>query len=90
MPMAIDEEALNSPNLKVLDIHHPPMKAIPHEEFPRAVYLHPVDKTKEHRAKLVVGKRELEAALKQGYKLNPHVPEAAPDPQLEAGEFEVA
>jgi len=49
MPQAIDQEALDSPNLKILDINKPPSKSIPYEEFPRMVFLHPKDKTKEHR-----------------------------------------
>lgn len=89
MPFEIDSEALDSPNLKVLDIQHPPTKSIPHMEFPRMIYLHPVDKTKEHRTKIVHSKTELEAATKQGWKLAAHVPEAPPDAEIEAGEFEI-
>lgn len=90
MPMAIDEEALNSPNLKILDISKPPMKSIPHADFPKMVYLHPVDKTKEHRAKIVASKSEQDSALEQGYKLKAHVPVAPPDAAIENGEFETA
>lgn len=80
MPYAIDEERLNSPNNKVMDINQPPMKSIPHEKFPKAIYLHPKDKTKEHKSKIVKNDAELEAAMKQGWKLNPHVPQ---EPELE-------
>lgn len=90
MPFAVDQEALNSPSLKILDIHHPPMKSIPHEEFPKMVYLHPKDKTKEHLTKIVADKKELDAVVKQGWKLKAHVPEAPPDPILQTHEFEVA
>jgi len=89
MPYAIDQEALDSPNMKVMDIHHPPMKSIPHEEFPKMVYLHPVDKTKEHRVKIVANKKELEAATKHGWRMDAHVPIAPPDAEIEAGEFEM-
>lgn len=76
MPFAIDQEALDSPNLKILDINKPPTKNIAHQPFPAMVYLHPKDKTKEHRIKVVEGSEELEAAEKQGYKTKPHIPEA--------------
>lgn len=88
MPFAIDQEALESPNLKIMDINKPPMKSIPHEKFPKAIYLHPKDKTKEHKAKIVQNEKELDAAMKQGYKLKPHVPQISVEPEIESGEYE--
>jgi hypothetical protein len=88
MPFAIDQEALESPNMKVLDINKPPTKNIPHQAFPKAVYLHPKDKTQAHRAKVVESQIELEDAQKQGWRTNPHIPVAAPDAELANFEYE--
>lgn len=88
MPYAIDEERLNDPGLKVLDIQAPPMKAIPHQEYPKMVYLHPKDKSKEHLAKVVGSPEELELATAKGYRLQPHIPVVSDEPELESGEFE--
>jgi hypothetical protein len=74
MPFEIDQEALDSPSLKILDINKPPVKSIPYEAYPKMVYLHPKDKSKEHRGKVVRDADELEAAVAQGYKLKPHIP----------------
>lgn len=74
MPYQIDQEALDSPNMKILDINHPPTKIIPHMPYPKMVYLHPKDKTKEHRFKIVETPDELDAAEKQGWKTQPHIP----------------
>lgn len=79
MPFQIDQEALDSPSLKILDINKPPTKNMAHQEFPKMVYLHPKDKTKEHRIKIVDGTHDLDHAQKQGYKTTPHVPEAPPE-----------
>lgn len=59
MPFAIDEDKMQSKPtpgqdsqvLVALDPHHPPVKSIPHLEFPRAVYKHPLEPftTIEHR-----------------------------------------
>jgi len=76
MPHQIDQEALDSPSMKVLDINKPPTKNMPHLEFPKMVYLHPRDKTKEHRTKIVESPDEQEDAASQGWKLNPHIPVA--------------
>lgn len=73
MPRAIDEEAFSE--LKTLDINNPPTKNIPYERFPKAIYLYPKDKTKEHRSKTVHTPEELEVAEKEGWKLKPHTPE---------------
>ncbi len=88
MPFAIDQEALESPNMKVLDINKPPVKSISHQPYPKMVYLHPVDKTREHRFKTVANPQELDAATKEGWRIHPHVPTAAPDIEIERGDFE--
>lgn len=79
MPFAIDEEALASPNMQILDIGKPPVKQIPYADYPRMVYLHPSDKTKEHRTKIVQNKAELDAAQAKGWRKEPHIPQAAPE-----------
>lgn len=84
MPFQIDEEKMGG--LKMMDIANPPVKQIPHAEFPKCVYLHPKDKTREHKVKIVQDASELEAAKKQGYRVKPHVPEAPPAP--DANDFE--
>ncbi len=58
-PLAIDEDRMqgkpqpgqDSQVLVSLDPHHPPTKHIPHMDFPRVVYKHPVEsfRTIEHR-----------------------------------------
>lgn len=72
MPYAIDEEKFSE--LKVLDMNAPPTRSIPYEAFPKMVYLHPKDKTKEHRYKTVETPSELEAAQREGWKTIPHTP----------------
>lgn len=89
MPQAVDQEALDDPTRKILDINNPPLKHIAHQEYPRMVYLHPVDKTREHRTKIVHSADEFEAVKKQGWRSNPHIPIAPPDAEIEAGEFEI-
>jgi hypothetical protein len=48
MPFAIDEERFQQKpgedgagTLVSMDLHHPPVKSIPHAEFPKLVYKHP-------------------------------------------------
>ena len=89
MPFAIDEDKLNSPNMKIMDINLPPIKAIPHEKFPKMIYAHPKDKTQEHRTKIVQNDEELKSALKAGWKLKPHVQEFA-EPTLDPAEYDIA
>lgn len=74
MPRTIDEEALSSPNMQILDLGNPPTKAIPYAAFPKAIYLHPKDKSKQHRTKVVHSEEELEAAEEKGWKTKPHIP----------------
>lgn len=79
MPKAIDTDKLEDPSMKVLDINNPPTKNIAHQAFPKMVYLHPKDKTKEHKFSVVHSADELELHEKQGYKKNPHIPQAVPE-----------
>ena len=77
MPFAIDEAAINDSNLKVMDILNPPTKAIAFQEFPKMLYLHPKDKTQEHRTRVVQNVTEQEAALAQGWRIQPHIQQEA-------------
>ena len=77
MPFAIDEAAINDSNLKVMDILNPPTKAIAFQEFPKMLYLHPKDKTKEHRTRVVQNVTEQEAALAQGWRIQLHIQQEA-------------
>lgn len=54
MPFAVDDDKLQGKEegkLLTLDPAKPPVKAIPHQEYPRCVYKHPNEKfvTIEHR-----------------------------------------
>jgi hypothetical protein len=77
MPSAIDESKLN--DAKILDISTPPTKNIPYQPFPKMVYLHPKDKSKEHLTKIVNNHDELDAAIAVGYRAKPHIPSAPPE-----------
>jgi hypothetical protein len=81
MPFKIDEEKMSG--LKMMDIANPPIVQFGYEAFPKCVYLHPKDKTKEHKSKIVHDKAELDAATKQGWKTKPHIPEAPPAPDAD-------
>jgi len=72
MPNEIDTNELNSK--KVLDIAKPPTRNIPFQEYPKCIYLHPKDKTKEHLPKVVKNKQEEDEHLQKGYKLEAHIP----------------
>jgi hypothetical protein len=74
MPYEIDTDKLNDPSLQVLDIGKPPVRQMAHQPFPKMLYLHPKDKTKEHRTLIVHSDSELEAAQSKGWKTQPHVP----------------
>lgn len=78
MPFAIDEDQMNSPSLTMLDIGKPPVKSIEYQAYPKMVYLHPKDKTKEHMTRIVHGTDELASAEAEGWKTKPHIPEAPP------------
>lgn len=43
-------------------------------EFPKMVYLHPVDVTKGHTFAVVDNQEEQDAKLSEGYSREPHVP----------------
>lgn len=45
-------------------------------EYPKMVYLHPVDKTRTHKTKIVNNADEEAAAIAYGYRNDPHVPVA--------------
>lgn len=57
----------------------PPAK----QEFPKALYLHPVDKTQEHKSIVVQTPEEMDKSISDGYKVEPHVPETPVDEQFE-------
>lgn len=43
------------------------------QEFPKMLYLHPADKTKEHKYIVVKTQDEMDEAGKNGYQVEPHV-----------------
>jgi hypothetical protein len=79
MPYELDTEALDSPNMKVLDINKPPTKQAPHREFPKMLFMHPRDKSKEHLVKIAADEDEAVALEAKGWRTNPHVPVPAPE-----------
>lgn len=87
---AIDDEKMNDLKAgKSLDIAKPPVKQIPFAEYPKAIYLHPKDKSKDHRSIVVNNKEEEDAARGKGYRLQPHVP-VHPEPHVaDIEDFEV-
>ena len=56
-----------------------------HDEYPKIVYLHPVDKTQEHKYMVVNNPTEHADAEKNGYQAKPHIPVTAEDTAYEAG-----
>jgi hypothetical protein len=104
MPKTIDESVLSK--RMMLDMSAPqgsptglPVRDIPHEEYPRVIYKHPVEpfKTIEHRnakqevvreeivqaehlTRVVSDKKELESAMKDGWKKEPYLPQPLPNP----------
>lgn len=103
-PISIDEEKFASQ--ETLDLSKPqgtaqglPVKHIPHQEYPRAVYKHPRSpffveehrnvnhevvhrevKSTEHRVHVVHSKAEHEDKLADGWKNEPYIQVAPPDP----------
>ena len=77
MPFAIDQEKLDSPDMKMLDIANPPLKHIQHENYPKMLYLHPKDKSKDHLTRVVKNEAERDAAMAEGWRLTPHVATSA-------------
>ena len=53
------------------------------QEFPKMLYAHPVDKTKEHKFIVVNTLAESDDALSKGYKAEPHIPVPAPKDSYE-------
>lgn len=91
MPREIDQEKIEGSDLPTLDINNPPTKTMPYQAYPKIVYLHPKDKTKQHKHMVVRNDQEHDVAAKKGYKDNPHVPvEAAEDfsKDFEVSEYE--
>ena len=74
MPYEIDTDKINDPSLQILDIGKPPLRQMAMQHFPKMVYLHPRDKSKSHMTQIVQNEAQLDAAIKQGWKLKPHVP----------------
>lgn len=74
MPYEIDTDKLNDPSLQILDIGKPPVRQMQYQAYPKMVYLHPKDKTKQHRTKVVEDEAELDTAERQGWKAKPHIP----------------
>lgn len=47
---------------------------VPKQEFPKMLYLHPADKTQEHKFIIVNTEGEMDAATDKGYKVEPYIP----------------
>lgn len=91
MPRQINQEKMEGSDMPTLDIGNPPTMDMPHEAYPKIVYLHPKDKTKEHLYKVVRSEDEHDAAAKKGYKDKPHVPVPVEEDygkDFEVGEYE--
>jgi len=58
------------------------------QEYPKMLYLHPVDKTLEHKYVVVINEEEAKAAFDLGYKVEPHIPQLPPGKQFEGKEYE--
>lgn len=59
------------------------------QEYPKMLYAHPVDKTKEHKTLVVNSPEEKDDALAKGYKVEPHIP-ASEEDQFEETQYEAA
>lgn len=77
MPFAIDQEKLDSPDTKMLDVGKPPLKPIPHAAYPKMLFLHPKDKAKQHLTKIVQNDQERDAAISDGWRMTPHIPQVS-------------
>ena len=73
MPFVIDQEKMNDPSTVTMDIGKPPLKYMQHEEYPKMLYLHPKDKSKEHLTKIVHDADERDAAMNEGWRQTPHI-----------------
>lgn len=54
-----------------------------HDEYPKMVYLHPADKTQEHKFMVVNSPMAKDEAVKNGYQLKPHIPVTSEDTSYE-------
>lgn len=76
MPTAIDEQVLESKSKgnQSFDINKPPLKNIPHQDFPKMLYLWPKDKKQPPTSKTAIAKdaKEEKALLAKGYRAQPH------------------
>jgi len=87
MPHEIDTEFMESPSMQLLDIAKPPVRVIAHEEYPKALYLHPLNKAEEHRIQIVSKPSDENRLLEQGWKTEPHIP--TPEPEDLSKNYEV-
>jgi len=76
MPYTIDEAAFTAG--KNIEAQRPPVKQIPHLEYPKMLYLHPKDKQRDHRTVLVNSAEEEKKYRDQGWRTTAHVPAGAP------------
>ncbi len=77
MAFVIDEEKINNADMRIMDIGRPPIKQVAYQAYPKMLYLHPKDKTKEHLTKIVQNEAEKLAAVSQGWRTEPHIQQAA-------------
>jgi hypothetical protein len=77
MPSAIDTEFLNKEGPKTMSLHAPPVKSIPHQEYPKMLYLWPKDKKLHPTAMTAVANNaeEEKALAAKGYRTKPHTQE---------------
>lgn len=79
MPQTIDEAKMldKGKGNQSFDINQPPMKNIPHMEFPKVMYLWPKDKklSPTSRTLVVQDAKEEKAMLAKGWRNAPHVQE---------------
>lgn len=87
MPQEIDEEKLAAAT--TLDMSKPPVRQIEKREFPKMVFLHPKDKSKEHRTRIVQDDVELQQALKEGWRRSGHVP-VIEQPEIDQTEYDTS
>ena len=59
------------------------------QEYPKMLYLHPVDKTKDHKVLIVKTPDEQNNAFSKGYKQEPNVPVTPASEQYEGISYEV-
>lgn len=83
MPTEIDQEAMHKKTManQPFDINHPPLKPIPHQEFPKMLYLWPKDKKLQPTAKTKIAQTadDEKTLLAKGYRAQPHKQEFEED-----------